>query len=136
MHFSWWSVLLRLIFFCILTIFFTGFLFGLIFHLFYTKIGRLDFFSNNPHSLHHLNIFLQMFYGKSALSELVLEEIWLQFAVTHGRIDGRELVNIEIDICGTAEIELLTVKHLEIAIFDRFSSPFRLIHSLFRAISC
>ena len=55
---------------------------------------------------------------------------------TYGRIDGRELVNIEIDIYGTAEIELLTVKHLEIAIFDRFSSRFRLIHSLFRAISC
>ena len=55
---------------------------------------------------------------------------------TYGRIDGRELVNIEIDICGTADIELLNDKNLEIAIFGRFSSRSRLIHSLFRAISC
>ena len=68
------------------------------------------------------------------LSQMVSEEIALQFAVTHGRIDGRELVNIEIDICGTAETEFLTAKNLQIAIFGRFSSSFRLIHSLFRAI--
>ena len=36
---------------------------------------------------------------------MVSEEIALQFAVTHGRTDGRELVNIEIDIWETAEIK-------------------------------
>ena len=37
------------------------------------------------------------------LSQMVSEEIALQFAVTHGRIDGRELVNIEIDIYAVTE---------------------------------
>ena len=36
---------------------------------------------------------------------MVSEEIALQFAVTHGRTDGRQLVNIEIDIVETAEIK-------------------------------
>ena len=60
---------------------------------------------------------------------MVSEEIALQFAVTHGRTDGRELVIIEIDICGRAEIKFWSIKNLEIAIFGRFSSSLRLIHS-------
>ena len=64
------------------------------------KLDPSKIYWNTP--LHPAYLPSHIHCGHIPLFRMVSEEIALQFAVTHGRTDGRELVNIEIDIWETA----------------------------------
>ena len=62
----------------------------------YAKLDPSKIYWNTP--LHPAYLPSHIHCGHIPLFRMVSEEIALQFAVTHGRTDGRELVNIEIDM--------------------------------------